>query len=70
MADGWASIHKAFQSVPLDCFPEQNENLYNQAEYIVPAQVHTLHSHSPLLSSTSVPVQNLDLWIDFALTKV
>lgn len=46
VTDGWASIHNTFQSVPLDCFPEQNENLYNQAEYILPAQVHKLNSHS------------------------
>lgn len=69
MPDGWASIHTTFQSVPLDCFPEQSENLYNKAEYILPAQVHKLYSHSPL-QSNSAWVENMDLHIYFALTTV
>ncbi len=69
MTDGWASIHNTFQSVPLDCFPEQNENLYNKAEYILPAQVHKLYSHSPL-QSNSVWVENMALHIYFASTIV
>lgn len=58
-----------FQSVPLDCFPEQNENLYNKAEYILPGQVHKRYSHSPL-QSCSVWEENMDLHIYFALTTV
>lgn len=48
------------QSVPLDCFCEQNENLYNTAEYILPAQVHRLYSHSPPQSN---PERETDLCI-------
>lgn len=66
VTDGWASIHNTFQSVPLDCFPEQNENPYNKAEYILPAQVHQLYSHSPPQSS-SVRVEDMGLYIYFAL---
>lgn len=69
MTDGWASIHNTFQSVPLDCFPELNENPYNKAEYILLAQVHKLYSHSPL-QSNSVWVENMGLHIYFALTIV
>ena len=32
VTDGWGSIHSPFQSVPLDCFPEQNENPDIKAE--------------------------------------
>lgn len=37
VTDGWVSIQNSFQSVHLDCFPEQNENRYTKAENILPA---------------------------------
>ena len=62
-----APFTSLFQAVPLDCFPEQSENLYTKAEYILPAQLHKLYSHSPL-QSNSVWVENMSLHIYFAFS--
>lgn len=59
VTDGWASIHNTFQSALL-LLPWAKW----KPEYILPAQVHTLYSHSPLQSS-SIWVENTDLHICF-----